>query len=263
MSSYLRPTALLEARPRAKPLRAAAVVAAAMACAFAVAVWSGSYSPSPSSTADEAGSAAMQQLSSQPEPGPVGPSISGRPDGGLGRSDDSSSSSSSSSGDGSAPAAEAAEAAAGDDPFAAPTRLHGPQRKAGPLDPREWLQPYALERHAKYMEYLEGWEGQHGVNPQPSGELPPPQPVTFPTCQVWVNHQYGIAFLRHAKTGSTSVINWFGCDQGGEQGRRRQGCQLACCAAQRLRTLVPGRLCTPAMYAPVILAPRYCRALVP
>ncbi|PRW56420.1 Sulfotransferase family [Chlorella sorokiniana] len=198
-------TAYLEARPRPKPLRAVALLAAAMAVAFAVAVWRGSMASqslqlidSPS-TADEAPRAAVQQRSSQQEPARAEASSSS---GGIDGSSSSGGTDRSSEG---SPA----------DPFAAPTRLHGPQRKAGPLDPREWLQPYALERHTEYMDYLEGWEQAHGQNPQPAGELPQQQPVTFPTCQVWVNHQYRILFLRHAKTGSTSVLNWFGCEQGG------------------------------------------------
>lgn len=103
-------------------------------------------------------------------------------------SDPAESGSSSGSTDGSMSRHPVAAAAASPDtdPFAAPTQLHGPQRKMGPLDPREWLQPYALERHAVYMDYLEQWEKAHGANPPPSDGLPPPQPVTFPTCQVWV-----------------------------------------------------------------------------
>ena len=132
-----------------------------------------------SSTAAEAGRAAQQQRSMQPEPGPAEAAASSS----SSSSDNRPASNSGSSSD-SDPAT--AEPEAEDDPFAAPTLLHGPQRKAGPLAPREWLQPYALERHTEYMDYLEAWEQAHGANPPPSDELPPPQPVTFPTCQVWV-----------------------------------------------------------------------------
>lgn len=121
------------------------------------------------SPGEDAGPTAGQQRGSQPVPDPAkSGSSGGSTDGSISRHP------------------VAAAASPDNDPFAAPTQLHGPQRKMGPLDPREWLQPYALERHAVYMDYLEQWEKAHGANPPPSGGLPPPQPATFPTCQVWV-----------------------------------------------------------------------------
>ena len=66
------------------------------------------------------------------------------------------------------------------DVFSAPTTLHGPQRKAGPLDARAWAQPWATLRHAAYYQYLAAWEEEHPPGSPPSRGLPDPQPVVFP-----------------------------------------------------------------------------------
>lgn len=45
----------------------------------------------------------------------------------------------------------------------------------------------------------------------PAGKAAPPLPVTS-SCQVWVNHKLRVLYVRHAKTGSSSLLCHFsGC----------------------------------------------------
>lgn len=88
------------------------------------------------------------------------------------------------------------------DLFAALGNLHGPVKKKGPLDPRQYLEPFAVQRFGLYQDYLAQHPYTSIKSSQPGGSskagssvvggkegslrLPEPQPVTFPMCQVWV-----------------------------------------------------------------------------
>ncbi|PRW56277.1 hypothetical protein C2E21_5166 [Chlorella sorokiniana] len=84
--------------------------------------------------------------------------------------------------------------------------VHGFVHKAGPLSPKLWQPQYREWRRERRQAWLQERHEQLAA-----GKPAPSLPLTQ-ECQVWVNHRYRIIYLRHAKTGSSSLFCYFnGC----------------------------------------------------
>ena len=77
------------------------------------------------------------------------------------------------------------------------------------------------------------------INSKPMFPLPP---LSNPQCQVWVNHEYRMLYLRHPKAGSTSLLHWFrGCARAAKAGGRSEWRARGGAARCSRRRLLVGR----------------------
>ncbi|KAI7843963.1 hypothetical protein COHA_002501 [Chlorella ohadii] len=112
------------------------------------------------------------------------------------------------------PAAQQAGTAPSTAVVAGAAAVHGFVRKAGPLNPKLWQPQYRQWRRERRQAWLEDRQERLAA-----GKPAPPLPLTQ-ECQVWVNHKYRIIYLRHAKTGSSSLFCHFnGCRDANANGQ--------------------------------------------
>lgn len=88
---------------------------------------------------------------------------------------------------------------------------HGFVRKSGVLPFERWHPNFQETRRAIFLQWLKEKGGA-----QFTAEKLPVLPPLFPGCEVWVNHNYKIIYLRHPKSASSSVLRMLGdCQDGG------------------------------------------------
>jgi len=92
-------------------------------------------------------------------------------------------------------------------------QVHGYVKKSGMADVLAWSQKsqYALARKAVFEQWRRDNDSVAVLQPGPvscaSARHPP---VPFPHCQIFVNHNYKIAYIRSPKSSSTSIMDWLG-----------------------------------------------------
>lgn len=91
--------------------------------------------------------------------------------------------------------------------MAAAPLISGFLPKAGPSPLNFWLPPQEL-RHTNLARYLNGTDGVKLAVHQGGVSLPTTPPL-FPYCMIYVNHRYKFIYVRHPKSASSTLMNYF------------------------------------------------------